>query len=464
MKQARAFGLGVVLATQNPVDLDYKGLSNAGTWFLGRLQTERDKARVLDGLEGAAATAGAGFDRQKMEATLAALGSRIFLMNNVHDDEPVVFQSRWALSYLRGPLTRQHIQQLMQGRKESAGATPAAPSPAAAAPIKASTAAGSRPVVPPGITERFMEPSGELASGSLVYRPGLFAVARAHYANTKFGVDVWREYSLLHVAHDDVPADPWDDALRLAQNPAQDFAQAPVEEARFSQLPAELCRPKSYASWKTGLKNYVYGSAPLTLFQCVLLKATSRADESEGDFRARLALAAREQRDLQIEKLRKRYVPKLASIEERIRKAEERVDRERSQLKDQTFQSAISFGSSIVGALFGRKLASRLNIGRAASSMRSAGRVQRERGDVSRAEDNVEALQEKRAELEAGLQEQIQQIEEGAQPGALEIESIDVQPRKSDIEVGEVMLLWTPWSVDSAGIAKPQFDLPNAAE
>jgi hypothetical protein len=177
-----------------------------------------------------------------------------------------------------------------------------------------------------------------------------------------------------------------------------------------------------------------------------------------------LALAAREQRDLQIEKLRKRYAPKLASIEERIRKAEERVDRERSQLKDQTFQSAISFGSSIVGALFGRKLASRLNIGRAASSMRSAGRVQRERGDVSRAEDNVEALQEKRAELEAGLQEQIQQIEEGAQPGALEIESIDVQPRKSDIEVGEVMLLWTPWSVDSAGIAKPQFDLPNAAE
>ncbi|MCA9086899.1 MAG: ATP-binding protein, partial [Planctomycetaceae bacterium] len=84
LKQARAFGLGVVLATQNPVDLDYKGLSNAGTWFIGRLQTERDKARVLDGLEGASAAAGHAFDRRQMEVILSGLGSRVFLLNNVH--------------------------------------------------------------------------------------------------------------------------------------------------------------------------------------------------------------------------------------------------------------------------------------------------------------------------------------------------------------------------------------------
>jgi hypothetical protein len=117
MKQARAYGLGVVLATQNPVDLDYKGLSNAGTWLLGRLQTERDKQRVLDGLEGASTAAGAAFDRRKLERTLSGLGNRVFLMNNVHEDEPVVFQTRWALSYLRGPLTRDQISQLMAGRK-----------------------------------------------------------------------------------------------------------------------------------------------------------------------------------------------------------------------------------------------------------------------------------------------------------------------------------------------------------
>jgi hypothetical protein len=128
LKQARAYGLGVVLATQNPVDLDYKGLSNAGTWLLGRLQTERDKARVLEGLEGASGAAGAHFDRQKMEATLAGLGNRVFLMNNVHEDEPVLFQSRWALSYLRGPLTKVQIQSLMASRRT------AAPLPAGFAP------------------------------------------------------------------------------------------------------------------------------------------------------------------------------------------------------------------------------------------------------------------------------------------------------------------------------------------
>ena len=110
LKQARAYGLGCILATQNPVDLDYKGLSNTGTWFLGRLQTERDKARVLEGLEGASASTGVAFNRSAMEETLAGLGSRVFLMNNVHDDQPVVFHTRWAMSYLRGPLTRTHIE------------------------------------------------------------------------------------------------------------------------------------------------------------------------------------------------------------------------------------------------------------------------------------------------------------------------------------------------------------------
>ncbi len=120
LKQARAFGLGIMLATQNPVDLDYKGLSNAGTWFLGRLQTERDKARVIEGLEGASAAAGSQFDRAKIDQMLSALGNRVFLMNNVHDNQPVVFQTRWCLSYLRGPLTRTQIQTLMQARKPKA--------------------------------------------------------------------------------------------------------------------------------------------------------------------------------------------------------------------------------------------------------------------------------------------------------------------------------------------------------
>jgi len=112
LKQARAFGVGIVLATQNPVDLDYKALSNAGTWFIGRLQTARDQQRVLDGLAGASGEA--RFDRKKMGQLLAGLSNRVFLMNNVHEDQPVLFESRWVMSYLRGPLTRDQIRKLSE--------------------------------------------------------------------------------------------------------------------------------------------------------------------------------------------------------------------------------------------------------------------------------------------------------------------------------------------------------------
>src|SRR6185503_17718041 len=135
LKQGRAFGLGVVLVNQNPVDLDYKGLSNTGTWFIGRLQTERDKARVLEGLEGVAAGTGTKFDRQAMEETLAGLEARVFLLNNVHEDQPEVFESRWAMSYLRGPLTRSQIKTLMDPIKEQTQAVGQARSAAAGASV-----------------------------------------------------------------------------------------------------------------------------------------------------------------------------------------------------------------------------------------------------------------------------------------------------------------------------------------
>ena len=169
LKQARAFGVGMVLATQNPVDLDYKALSNAGTWFIGRLQTERDQARVLDGLEGAMSTAGGAFDRNAIGKIIGGVGKRQFLLHNVHEDHPEVFESRWAMSYLRGPLTRAQIKILMDGRRPAAGATgatgasgatgatrraPAAPE--TSAPVApAAPVAPVAPVLPPGISQYF---------------------------------------------------------------------------------------------------------------------------------------------------------------------------------------------------------------------------------------------------------------------------------------------------------------------
>ena len=205
LKQARAFGLGVVLATQNPVDLDYKGLSNAGTWFLGRLQTQRDKDRVLEGLEGASTAAGHAFDRQEMDEVLSGLGKRVFVMNNVHDDQPVVFQTRWALSYLRGPLTREQIQTLMAARKQ----TPSAALAVWRSPIRSAPSPSPHSASAVGFARR--SPRGEVArwcrrtcpsfscraaalsrpGSRLLYRPALLGVARLHYADKKAGVDHW---------------------------------------------------------------------------------------------------------------------------------------------------------------------------------------------------------------------------------------------------------------------------------
>ncbi|MCU0978959.1 MAG: ATP-binding protein [Pirellulaceae bacterium] len=458
LKQARAYGLGVVLATQNPVDLDYKGLSNAGTWFLGRLQTERDKARVLEGLEGASAAAGQRFDRAAMEQTLAGLGRRVFLMNNVHDDTPVVFQTRWTLSYLRGPLTRQQIQQLTAARKSAA--EPAGPPVPAASPQASLPAAGlpaaERPVVPPGIKECFLAAKPADPQKRLVYRPGLLGTARLHYVHAKSGTDVWQTVARWTTECGDEVDDVWANAEPLDESEPKLLA-APAANAGYSSLPAELARAKAYTAWTKSLKEYLYRERPLTLKYCPQLQAFSRADESEADFRIRLQTAAREHRDLETEKLKKRYEPKLASLADQKRRAEERVAREKSQYRQQQTNTFISFGASLLGALIGRKLTSSTNVTRAASAMKGVGKSLEQRDDIGRAEDSVEGVEEKLAKLEGEFQEELARIEQMVAVDRLALEDVSVQPRKTDLAIGTVALLWTPWYVGSDETAERGF-------
>jgi hypothetical protein len=264
LKQSRAFGLGIVLATQNPVDLDYKGLANAGTWFLGRLQTERDKARVLEGLESASAAAHAELDTGDIDKLLSGLSQRIFLMHNVHEDAPVVFESRWAMSYLRGPLTRDQIKKLMDGRR-----------PAAA-------------------TTAVRAPSGTAGSTS--------------------------------------------DAV------------------------------------------------------------------------AETAQRTREQRDAAVEKLRTQYAPKLRRLEEKVRNAEQVVQREEGQSRGAKVQTAISAGATILDALLGRKV-SRTSMGRATTTARGAQRAMQQEEDVKAAKEDLAAAQAEYERLGAELAAKVAEIQ-----------------------------------------------------
>ena len=456
LKQARAYGLGVVLATQNPVDLDYKGLSNAGTWFLGRLQTERDKARVLDGLEGASASAGRQFDRRRMETILSGLGNRVFLLNNVHEDEPVIFQSRWTLSYLRGPLTREQIEKLMQSRKAAArAAEPLSRVRPGAAP-GAPRSSGPRPVLPPEIHERCLRPTHPASAGqTIVYRPALLGLARVHFVKTP-DVDLWESLALLSLVGDAPPEDIWAESVRLESGAVEFTAELP-EEPLFAPLAAELAQPKNYARWTAALKNHLYQSHCLPLHECPALKVRSRPGESEADFRIRVRQKAAELRDQEIEKLRKRYAPPLQTLQERRRQAEQRVQREKAQMQQQGWQTALSVGASLLGALLGRKLATATNVTRAASSLRQAGRMAREKGDVDQAEESLESLDQRLADLDSALQEEIARLREQFSDEKLPIVSAPLRPRKSDLAVEQVTLVWTPWFVDAAGIVRRAF-------
>lgn len=439
LKQARAYGLGVVLATQNPVDLDYKALSNTGTWFLGRLQTERDKERVMDGLEGASTASGHAFDRRKLEATLSGLDSRVFLLNNVHEDEPVLFHTRWAMSYLRGPLTRDHIRTLMASRR--AEASPAAAGAAAVSPSP--TTAAPRPVTPPGVDEVFLAPTVS-GAGSLVYRPALLGQARLHYLDARAKVDLWRDVALLSLLLDDVEADPWPGADALRPGDVAIDAD-PQSGARFSEAPAAVLDAKRYGTWSKALAGHLYRERPLTLLHCADLKATSEPGESEAAFRGRLAQAFHEERDLTLETLRKRYATKLASAQERIRVARERVEREESQLGQQKLQTAVSLGATVLGALFGRKVASSANVGRASQTIRGAGRMSKEKEDIERASATVTSHEQKLQDLEADLQAEIDKLEDRYDVSAIELTEKLVRARKTEIGVTRLALAWTPW-------------------
>jgi hypothetical protein len=433
LKQARAFGVGVVLATQNPVDLDYKGLANAGTWFIGRLQTERDKQRLIEGLEGASLSSGVSFDRARMEEILAGLGKRIFLMNNVHDDAPVLFESRWALSYLRGPLTRAQIKALT---KPAPGAAPA-PTTTATQRRTPSSQAAERPVLPPEVPQAYIPV--RRSQESLTYHPVLLGSAQIRYVDTKAKIDFLEDKVFLTPVRDDSLPVQWEECSEAKIDPS-DLESAPVDGATFATLPAAASKAKSYAGWRKDFVTWIYGHRQLNVYRSEVLKTSSQPNESEGDFRIRLQQTTREERDRAVEKLRLKYQPKVVTLQDRLRRSQQAVEREQQQSQSQTLDTVVSVGSGILGALFGRKKLATAATG----AVRSAGRIRKEAGDVSRAEETVEAVTQQLADLEAQLESEVQGLQAQYDTASVSVEALAIKPKKTNINVRLFTLAWAP--------------------
>ncbi len=387
LKQARAFGLGVVLVTQNPVDIDYKGLTNAGTWFIGKLQAERDKERVLAGLKGALSEAGKG-EATDFSTLITRLGNRVFLMHNVNDDGPTVFHTRWALSYLRGPLTLPQVRTLVGKPGASAAAAHAGeqrrPPPPPAEPAQASApppapAAGKPGVARPPASWRRSPPCRQKCTQTylpcviddgvaarlagkragvqvsvkdvqLLYDVGLLGAAAVRFVDQKRSIDEQVDLLLLAQGGRQMTGLDWGRAERLAFSSNQ---LAPAPEAIgdnqgpfFAELPEGLGNAKSIAGAAKELADWLYYNSQFDLTIHPDLGVFQRPGEDERGFTIRLQQAARERRDAEVDKLREKTAKEIQRVADKIAKEQQELARIRPRRRP----SRPSSGSTLARA------------------------------------------------------------------------------------------------------------------
>lgn len=440
-KQARAFGLGVVVATQNPVDVDYKVLSNAGTWFVGRLSTARDRSKVLEGLVAATEAAGGAAKERDYDRAIGELLPRQFLVVRARGGPPAVLSTRQTLCYLRGPLSLPQIASLKRGARDVVSTQRPEPAPTE------SRVAG-RPVLPPGITQIFVPPVGDALP--LAYHPAVLGVARVRHVEKKLGLDVTTEVLLA--------ATPTETALGAdftrsypIDVPVAALQTSGLEGSTYLPLPAPARDDARYPIWKKAFVEHVLRAFSVPLLVCDETKSVSSPGESERDFRVRLAGETRARRDDAIVKVRDKFRVKVERAEAKVKKAEIALEKEQGDLGDQRTKAVFDVGGSVLGALFGTKTLSAANVSRAQRAVRGVKKAGAAASDVDRAE---EALRAARADLEILTEEIAAAVSERSMAldaATVSLRPVAVTPKKANIEVVTFGLVWLPTRYRPAG-------------
>ena len=435
LKQARAYGVGCVLATQNPVDVDYKALANAGVWYLGRLQTERDKARVLEGLEGNASATGAPFDKAAVDAALSSLPKRAFYAHNVHSKTATTFTTRYALSYLRGPLMPAEIKRLNAASTTTVmmAAVNIVPPPRPSSSSSSSSASLSSsssvaPPVPGSVEVRF--------EGEGVLTPWLWARTSNHYVHAKSGTDTWMTRWLLVPFVDDNPAF---DAAVTETEVTWANTKTPSSSTSYAALPPACARDKSWESWGKTVVATVVRAQPLVLLQSIATDVTSKAGESKSAFIQRVAQKARELRDDEVATLTTKWAPKIARAQLAVKKAEEKADALGSKRTAQTVSTGVDIGMSVLGALFGTRRSVTTAAGRA---VKSASKHATSGGALDAAKEAVDDATEALAAVQAEAQAAIAEAQAAISSGAAQVTELTIAAKKTDVTVEALGLLW----------------------
>lgn len=411
LKQARGYGVGIVLVTQNPVDLDYKGLSNCGTWFIGKLQTERDKSRVLEGLKVAS---NGEIEAKELDALLSSTGKRKFILQSIHEKKPFLFETRWTLSYLCGPMTLSQIRQLQQSK----------PSLKLGVRKKKESRAASKPTLPRGFSEYYVHP-GKTQSAD--YTPLVFGKAKLHFVDGKIGVDTWKEVKLVAAFENGDENVAWENSEMVSTLP---WVEAPLPKSSFGSLPSGI----SLEALSKGFEKFLYQTETYLVYKSG--KSISQTGESEAQFRSRLAsegfsTAAED-------KVREKYQKKIEALKEKQRRLQGKLARAKERASSQKTDTLLSFGGTLLGALFGKKITKGTITG-VGSSIKKAGKI------VSGSQEEERVLQDVQ-ECSLELQRVQTEMEEelGKRAGReIPITTLTLRPKKTDISVEQIALVWT---------------------
>ena len=449
LKQGRAFGLGLVLSTQNPVDLDYKAMANAGTWLVGRLQTENDKARVLEGLRSAAG----GTDIGVLDRAIGGLGKRQFLLVSAKASEPRLFATRWAMSYLRGPLTKEQVATLTEHRSETAASAPgtsvAAQTAAPTAPA-VELADDESPVAPPvaaGMSVSYLDPAAAWAAGvgavtsSTRFRAFLAARVSLRYDDSAAGIDEQEEFEAVY--------GPLDGGLDLASETQvdydeRDFAASPPSGAAYVLPQAPLGETGFYRSTARDIQRHLVDRRPLELQRNRRLRLVSRPGESSEEFAARCDAAAQERADAESAKIRDRLEAKRDRLESALAQAERRVEELEADTRSRAATELVAGAGAVLGALFGGRRSTRSMASAVGSAASRRGVTSRSQERKKTAEGKADRTKDELAELEQEILDEVSEIDERWRAAADEVDTLSIRLEATDVRVLETRVVWVP--------------------
>jgi len=424
LKQARAFGLGIVLATQNPVDIDYKGLSNCGTWFIGKLQTDRDMSRVLEGMKSQAN------ELNDLKEMLSQCKTRTFVVSSVHLPKPQLFETRWTLSYLRGPLTLPQIEKLTH----SLDGKPTAP--AMRSPEKESTRSQKqKSILPTGIQEFFLDTQKDGSTNA--YHPKALGVGKLHFVDSKYKLDVWQERVLVAPFSADGQNIDWDKSDLMPDGKAVLSKDVPLS-GEYESLPACAMQEKKYQALGKSLQSFLYQTQAFQLYQAPELKLTSKEGESKEEFLIRATSASQEVHEKELTKIKDDYSVKITSMEDKIAKANAKLLKMQNRSWSQRFEAFLSFIMMLISGAFGRSTINDRSITRAGTTLRRAGKVTKDAQDVSTQEEEISSLEEQLEELQREQEKAILITN----TSDIDIQTIEIKPRKTDISVEPLAIFW----------------------